>query len=148
MVHKQTIVICSSAVFYREVGELADQLEQMGLEAVIPKTARAMRKSGNYDVDSHKTWYQNDEEYERKSQLMRDHFDEVAAGDAILVVNHEKHGQPNYIGPNVLMEMSLAFHLRKPIYILNDLPKNSPFEEEIKGMFPVVLNGSLEKLIV
>ncbi|HRJ06776.1 MAG TPA: hypothetical protein PK096_01550 [Candidatus Saccharibacteria bacterium] len=146
MAHKHTIVICSSAAFYQQVGEIADDLESNGIIVVIPHTARVMRESGNYDVSAHKTWYEKEADYTRKADLMRWHFDEIASGDSILVVNHEKHGQPNYIGPNVLMEMSLAFYLKKPIYILNDLPESSPFEEEIRGMFPIVLNGSLEKL--
>lgn len=74
------------------------------------------------------------------------HFDKVAEGDAILVVNDAKHGVDGYIGPNVLMEMALAFYQRKPIFILNDLPLNSPFEEELKGMMPVVLKGDVKNL--
>jgi putative hydrolase of HD superfamily len=41
------------------------------------------------------------------------------------------------------MEMSLAFYQKKPIYILNGLPEESAFEEEILGFEPIVLNGSL-----
>ena len=58
----------------------------------------------------------------------------------------EKHGVQNYIGGNVLMEMSLAFWLKKPIYILNELPEESAFEEEIKGMEPVLLHGDVSVL--
>ena len=71
------------------------------------------------------------------------HFKEVEKGDSVLIVNEEKHGVRNYIGPNVLMEMAIAFYLGKPIYILNDLPENSPFEEELKGFMPTILRGDL-----
>jgi hypothetical protein len=77
---------------------------------------------------------------------MRKHFDEVANGNAILVINNEKHGKANYIGGNVLMEMSLAFYQKKPIFVLNGLPHESTFEEELKGMMPVLLNGDLSKI--
>jgi hypothetical protein len=36
--------------------------------------------------------------------------------------------------------------LGKPIYILNDIPQESPFVEEIIGLNPVVLHGSLESI--
>ena len=104
-------------------------------------------ETGNYDVEQYKTWYSDDADYTKKADLMRAHFDEITDGDGILVVNDEKHGVPGYIGPNVLMEMSLAWYQKKPIYILNDLPKDSPFEEELNGMMPIVLRGQLERLI-
>ena len=140
------LVICSSAAFYKHVAELARDLEQAGIDVVIPKTARKMIETGNFDVDSYKTWYENDADYTKKADLMRGHFDEISAGDAILVVNDEKHGVPGYIGPNVLMEMSLAWYQRKPIYVLNPLPADSPFEEELKGMMPIMLDGDISKL--
>jgi hypothetical protein len=140
------MVLCASVAFYKQVAELAEELEAMGLTAIVPATVRTMAETGNYDVASHKSWYQNDADYDQKADLMRQHFDEVANGDSILVVNHEKHGKANYIGPNVLMEMSLAFYLKKPIYILNELPDETPFEEEIKGMQPLVLHGDTSQL--
>lgn len=72
----------------------------------------------------------------------------MAEADAILVLNYEKHGVQNYIGGNVLMEMALAFYLKKPIYILNEIPEQSNFLEEIIGLNPIVLRGDLKKLTV
>lgn len=140
----QTLVICSSAAFYKHVAEIADELEALGFSSVVlPKTARVMRETGDYDVEHYKTWYENDEDYSKKADLIRTHFDEITAGDAILVVNDTKHGIENYIGPNVLMEMSLAWYQQKPIYMFNKLPENSPFEEELKGMRPIIIDGNL-----
>lgn len=140
------IVICSSAAFYKHVAELAPAIDALGFEAVIPKTARKMAETGNFDVASYKTWYDDAADYDKKADLMRAHFDEITAGDAILVINDEKHGVPGYIGPNVLMEMSLAWYQKKPIYLLNPFPDDSPFEEEIKGMNPIILNGDLSAM--
>ncbi len=77
---------------------------------------------------------------------MRSHFAEVEKSDAILVVNNKKNDIENYIGGNVLIEMAIAFYLSKKIFILNNLPEESTYIEEIKGMLPVVLKGDLEKL--
>lgn len=77
---------------------------------------------------------------------MHGHFDKIEEADAILVVNEEKRGVKNYIGGNVLMEMALAFHDKKPIFVLNGLPEGSPFEEEIFGMQPVQLSGKVQDI--
>jgi hypothetical protein len=140
------LVVCSSAAFYKHVLELKEQLETLGLEVVVPKSAHTMLANNDFDTANTKTWYNNPEDYSVKADLMRSHFDEITNGDAILVVNDDKHGVPGYIGPNVLMEMSLAWYQQKPIYILNDLPENSPFEEELKGMMPIILKGNLGTL--
>lgn len=140
----KTLVICSSANFYEHVVQIEGELHKMGYEVSIPKSALEMKNRGDFTVN--KTWYDNPDDYHKKADYMRSHFDRISESDAVLVVNDEKHGVPGYIGPNVLLEMSLAWYQNKPIYLLNDLPTDSPFEEEIKGMSPIVLAGNLKKL--
>jgi hypothetical protein len=140
------ITICSSAAFYEHVIRIKQQLEAMGFEVLVPKSALKMAASGDYDVTHHKTWYDNPDDYHKKASLVGAHFDEVAKGDITLVVNDEKHGVPNYIGGNVLMEMALAFYLKKPIYLLHDMPAESPLLEEIIGVGSIPLKGDLSKL--
>jgi len=135
------ITICSSANFYKKVIDVADELQKHGFDSIVPVTATKMKESGDYDASHYRTWLQDSDDYDKKAVLMRKHFDEVAKGDAILVVNEEKNGKPNYIGGNVLMEMAIAFYLKKPIFILNDIPADSIFLEEIKGMAPTLLLG-------
>jgi len=65
----------------------------------------------------------------------------------VLVANYEKHGKPNYIGPNVLLEMAVGFYLNKPIFILNDIPDSSPLIDEILGFEPLRLKGDVKKLV-
>ena len=105
-----------------------------------------MAQTGDYEVSHYKTWFDDGADYHKKADYMRTHFDEIAQGDIVLVVNDEKHGQPNYIGANVLMEMSLGWYLHKPVYLYNDMPTDSPFEEEIKGMGARPLRGDLADL--
>lgn len=140
------IVICSSASFYEHVNQVADELETNGFEVVVPTSALKMKRSGNYNVAAHKTWYERPEDFHRKAELMHAHFDEIEHGDIILVVNDEKHGVPGYIGPNVLMEMGLAFHLKKPIYVLNPIDKELPVYEEVIGMGSILLDGDVSRL--
>ncbi len=140
------VVICSSAAFYKHVCELADQLEAQGFTVVIPATARKMQASNNFDVSANKTWYKNPADFTKKQQLMDGHFAEIAAGDAILVVNDKKHGVEGYIGPNVLMEMAIAYYLKKPIYILHNVASEVSVYEEVMGMQATQLSSNIQNL--
>lgn len=142
----KTITICSSANFYRQVVAVKQDLETLGYNVLIPITAQRMQDSGDFDVSHYKTWFGDAKDYHKKAELMRTHFAEVAKSDAVLVLNYEKHGVQNYIGGNVLMEMAIGFYLNKPIYVLNDLPEDSAFEEEIIGLGSIPLGGDLLKL--
>ena len=97
------IAICSSANFYKQVVDIQSQLENLGFKVIIPATARLMKQSGDYDVSHYKTWFGDANDYPKKTALMRGHFTEIEKGDAILILNYEKHGVANYIGGNVLM---------------------------------------------
>lgn len=141
---QKTITICSSANFYKQAVDISEKLITLGFKVIIPATARKMKASGDYNVEHYKTWFENKADYHKKTALMRGHFDEVENGDIILVLNYDKHGIKNYIGGNVLMEMALAFHLGKPIYLINDVPKESAFVEEIIGLGAIPLHGNLD----
>jgi hypothetical protein len=59
------------------------------------------------------------------------------------VLNYEKNGKRGYIGGAVLMEMGIALHLGKKVYILNPVDESVSYKEKILGMLPVILNGDL-----
>jgi hypothetical protein len=141
-----TITICSSANFYRQAVDIQSQLEKLGYRVIIPATAERMKQSGDFDVSHYKTWFGDKNDYHKKTALMLGHFEKVAEGDSILVLNFEKHGVDNYIGGNVLMEMALALYLKKPIFLFNEIPSESNFLEEIIGLNPIVLHGKIESL--
>ena len=142
---KKTIVICSSGSFYKHVNEIADKLRGLGYRVVVPATAEKMKKSGDYDIYATKTWIKDPKHFGRKHTLAMGHFKEVAGGDAILIVNDNKPGKPNYIGPNTTMEWGLAYYLGKPVFMLNSVGKDSNFYEEVHGM-STVINGDLSKI--
>jgi nucleoside 2-deoxyribosyltransferase len=144
---KKTIVICSSGSFYKHVVELADELTKLGYKVEIPSTAERMRTSGDFDIKKVKTWVSDPKHFGRKHDLAMEHFDKVARGDAVLIVNDDKPGKPSYIGPNTTMEWGLAYHLGKPVFILNGVDKNSNFYEEVYGMSTTVLDGDLSKIV-
>ena len=143
---QKTITICSSARFYEHVNKLADELEALGFKTIVPLDCRRMKKTGNYDVSAVKTWYKNPEHFHKKAFYIKDHFKEIEKADAILVVNDEKHGFKGYIGPNVIVEMGLAFYLNKPIYVLYKVDKEMPAYEEVFGLESIVIDGDLSKI--
>jgi hypothetical protein len=143
---KKNITICSSAAFFKEVLDFEKKLLDLGFNVLIPITVKQMEKAGNFNEADYKPWFKDSSLYKRKTFLMRDHFKKIESAGAILVVNLRKHDVDGYIGGNTLMEMALAFHLKKPIFILNETPPDFFLYEEIAGVKPIILNGDLRKI--
>lgn len=143
---KLNLAICASASFYKEVIEFSYKLNDLGINVILPKTAARMKNEHRENDEAKTDWSVAPAGYHGKALLIREHFDEIARSDAILVMNYEKHGKANYIGPNVLMEMAVAFYLEKPVYVLNDQPEDSLLIDEILGLEPTFLNGDVARL--
>lgn len=140
------LALCSIASFYLEVVSLSRKIEDLGIKTILPKTAVKMKLEGRENDEAITDWSKSPPGYHGKAALIREHFAEIAECDAILVTNYTKHDKPNYIGPNVLMEMVVAFYLNKKIYILNNPPEDSPLIDEILGLEPVFLKGDIARL--
>lgn len=140
---KKIIAVCASVSHYKYLFPLEIDLKLLGFKVILPKTARKMKKSGDFDVDKHKAWYKDKSLYKVKTALMKSHFKEIEKSDAILVANHEKNGIKGYIGGNTLMEMTVAFLNKKPIFVLNTIDENLGIKEEIYGVNSIFLNGDL-----
>jgi len=143
---KLNLAICASASFYKEVIAFSYELEKLNINVILPMTAAKMKSEHRENDETATDWATADIGYHGKAALIRGHFNEITESDAILVMNYEKHGRANYIGPNVLMEMAVAFYLNKPIYVLNGQPKDSPLIDEILGLEPTFLNGDINQL--
>ena len=137
------IVICGSVNFAQEMRRLKGQLVEMGHEVVLPYSlekhnlnsyddAQRMKESDGYVVNE-------------KPDMTRRHMDEIKNSDAVLIVNMEKRGIPDYIGGATLAEIMFAFYLNKKIFLLNPIPTDERilFYEEIAAVKPIVLNGNL-----
>lgn len=145
------ITICGSAAFIDKMEPVAEQLIKLGHEVKgMPKkfTDADGKEWRTLDYDKFKKSqpFDSAEFLNNHHERIREHFDKVAWADAILVTNYNKNGVANYIGPNTLMEIGLAFYLHKKIYLLNPVP-DVAWKEELLGMRPVVLGGELSKLV-
>ena len=139
------IAICSSASFYGQMIDIQKQLKTLGFKVKIPLTANKMKRSGDFRIETYKTWFKNND-YKRKAFLTKTHFKEIEKSDKILVLNYVKNNKQGYIGGAVLNEMAIAFYLGKPIYILNPIDESCNYKEEILGMFPKIINNDLTKI--
>ncbi len=138
------ITLCGSIKFVKEMREMKSLLEEQGHEILIPLSA---------ELNQDKTFWNeikinNIEEFASlKGGRMKGHFDKIKESDAILVLNYDKDGRINYIGPNTFLEMAIAFDCNKKIFVLNPLAENDPNFEELISMSPIIVNGDLSKIL-
>ena len=130
------IFICASKHNYDKVAPIKAALESAGHLITLPNSYDApmkeeeMKRSG---TEAHQQW---------KADMLRLQGEKVAANDAIVVLNFEKNGQPNYLGGSTFLEVFKAFELNKKIFLFNPIPDNL-FKDELLGMNPVIINGDL-----
>jgi len=152
------ITICGSIGFYAEMESVRDQLIKLDHEVKIPELVLEVPKefgSGkkvyfgqfvqeNGGIDAfpvgHKIW-------DLKEGAINDHFEKIVWSEAVLIVNMEKRGILGYVGGNTLIEVGVAFYLKKKIYILNPVSSELSYKQEILGMKPAILNGDLTKIV-
>ena len=136
-------MICSSMSFASEIVATKKKLEAQGHRVSIPYDTEDVINSPHLakDLDA-------DLKHCIEKDVMKKCFDLLAQSDAILVLNHEKHGLAGYIGTSVLMEIGLAHYLGKKIFILNPLPDYHKvrWAHEVHIMRPVILKGDLTKI--
>lgn len=83
----------------------------------------------------------DDETFTRiKNRLTKENLKNVEDCDILLILNYSHRGIENYVGGNSFMEMIIAFFLKKPIYLLHEIPEDMAFTEEIKSIYPIVVH--------
>lgn len=133
------IFIACSKYFYHKIMPIKNYLESEGYDIVLPNCfdnpfeEELIRVKSDED---HAYW---------KCEMMRRHEVTLRDVDAILVLNFEKKGIPNYIGGATFMEVIKAWEYGLKIFFYNPLP-NCSFTDELKGMMPIVINGNLEMI--
>jgi len=138
------IFLAASMNFYEELVKIESNLKTKGFEVEIPVSAKLMKAKNDFVVDHFKGTTTS----VQKGVYIKENFNNISLSDAILVINNEKNGIKGYIGPNVLMEIGLAFHLNKNIYIWNQYPENAPYKDELLALSVKVINQDLEQIHV
>lgn len=121
----RNIVLCGSMKVKDRIIEIANKLEAMGYNVLLP--VECMQGV-------------------QKVIASRAHLNRVIDKDneIILIVNETKNGIENYIGPNSFAEISFGFYYNKRVYVLNDIYE--PYKDELIGWGVIPLKGKLENI--
>jgi hypothetical protein len=132
------ITICGSATFVKDMRKAQKYLEEKGHEVFVPNPLVT------------EEWYQENHGRENFLQMKpiwtQKHFKRIENSNAVLILNNEKKEIAGYLGPNTLMELSVAFYLGKKIFFMNSLEENHPYYEELIAMNSIILDGDLSKV--
>jgi len=138
------ITVTGSVKFAKEIVDVYNQLKELGHEPLMHEdmfgiadgTAKELIEGISQDHAAIK----------RKHNFIKWWHDCIKKGDALLVCNYDKNGIKNYIGGNTLVEIGFAYVNDKKVFLLNSIPKELSYADEIKAMVDVVLNNDLSKI--
>lgn len=134
------IFITASKSAYDKVADIKAQLEKAGHIVTPPNgfgeiiTEDTVRKMSPTEYSN---W---------KADMIREDGRIVAANDAVLVLNFDKHEQVNYVGGATFLEMFQAFSLGKKLFLYNPIPEGM-LKDEIVGLMPIVINQNLSLIV-
>jgi hypothetical protein len=130
------ITICGSMFFSKEMLQVKSELEKAKHIAFVPSDINDCVKNPDLAADV---------EHCLRTNVQEECFNNVANSDAILVLNYKRNGIEGYIGGATLMEIGIAQHLKKKIFLLNPPPKveDLRYSVEIQIAKPIILNGNL-----
>jgi len=130
------IFICCSKYLYHNIPKIKEELEKAGHEITLPNSYESPFKEEEIKLigkEEHSKW---------KGDMIKLQDNKVRKNDAVLILNFEKNGQPNYIGGATFLELFRAWELGKKLYLFNPIPENI-LKDEICGFNPIILKGNL-----
>jgi hypothetical protein len=123
--------------FYSDMIKQARLLNDAGIDTVIPESddpfINSISEDDFQDVKLNASM--------RHIRKIRDH--EKTFG--ILVLNLDKHGIANYIGPNTFAEIAVALAHYKKIYLFQGIPIF--YRDELTTWNVICLGGNLNRII-
>lgn len=133
--HLNRIVICGSMLFFKEMVICQQQLESLGIEAIIPK-----------EEDNTVSFYNEKQYLEFKKKVSRTYLKKIRDKDTagVLIYNAPKRGIANYIGANTLVELAMAFTWNRKIFLLNDI--YDPLKDELNAWNCICIHGNLQQI--
>lgn len=128
--------------FAKEMLETQKILEELGFKVLMPIDTQVCFENPEAKLN------ESIEHCLSYGDIDKDHFNKISTSDAILVLNYPKNNIKGYVGGATLMEIGIARHLDKKIFLLYDLPSESELRYvlEIKLTSPVILKGEIKKI--
>lgn len=137
------IMISGSMAFAKEMFAAKEALEKMGHDVGLPyETEVHVQNPGFVDELANNLQYCID------NDVIHHSFNLIEKADAIVVLNYPRKGIQGYIGTSTLMEIAIAYHFHKKMFLLFPIPH---FDEvrwahELAIMQPQILHGDLSKI--
>lgn len=139
------IYVLGSTYFREEMVACKNKLIELGYNGWIHPDYEAFVRGEKQDQLTR--WAKGERaDIKRENNYLKIHHKHILESDAILIVNLTKNGIQNYIGGNVLIEMGQAYVNDRRIFLLQDLPLESSYIDEIKSMDPICLHGDLKAI--
>jgi hypothetical protein len=129
--------------FAKEMMGAKAQLEEMGHEVKVPCDIETHLQDASF-IDN----LEADIRHAVENNVLKTCFGYVADSDAVLFLNYPKNDIPGYVGTSSMMEMGIAFHYGKKIYLLHEPPHfdDARWAVEVNLVGPTVINGDLTKI--
>lgn len=128
---------------WREMLEVAEVLRARGYDVLLPDGTEEFAKGTRVEEIASESVANK-----LHGDLIRAYYEEIKKSDAVLVANISKHGRDGYIGGNVFLEFAFGHVLNKPVYLLYDFDRESPYADEMEAMAPIVIAGDLSSIVV
>jgi len=138
------IVICGSSFFKEKMIECKEKLIKIGHEVIIHPDYESFVRGEKQEI-----WNKIQKEHylaKKENDYIKWYYNAIVNSEGILVLNYDKKGIKNYIGGNTLMEIGFAHTRNKKIFLLNPIPEEISYADEIKAMYDVIINGDLLKI--
>ncbi|MBF4513619.1 hypothetical protein ITJ66_14105 [Plantibacter sp. VKM Ac-2885] len=133
MISERRIVLCGSMRAFEAMLQVRNQLAEDGITAILPDEDCVSIRASAAQLEAHK----------RDASLR--HFSCIQEDQtaAILVVNIDKDGARDYIGPNSFAEIAVAFAAGRAVYLLQSIP--SQYEDELRAWGVRELRGEISR---
>ena len=137
------IMLCGSMTFAPEMMEAKVKLEEMGHEVKVPCDIDEHLKDASF-IDN----LEANIEHAVANNVLKTCFGYIENSDAVLFLNYPKNDIPGYVGTSSMMEMGIAFHFGKKIYLLHEPPhfNDARWAVEVNLIQPTVIDGDLTKI--
>ena len=126
--------------FTEKMIETRDKLRELGHDAYLTSLADPFVGKTDEEKEVIKI------HQKRNMDAIREFWRLMQGGDAVLVLNLDKHGVKNYIGGNTLMEIGFAHVLNQRVFLWNPIPDIPYYKTEIEAVKPIILNRDLNKI--
>lgn len=122
--------------FTERMIEARDELMKQGHDAFVTNLASPFIGKTDEEKEEIKIHQKNN------LDAIREFWKLMQGGDAVLVLNLDKHGIKNYIGGNTLMEIGFAHVLNQKIFLYNPIPEIPYYKSEIEAVKPIIIDGN------